>query len=124
MSTTVAINAAMTSAAISAASQARMSECRAILATFDNQGSTREQKTQYASCVREIYPSQTTPNELLAMKIGVSLLFIALAVGAVKGWREDGFMGAVGDGFMAVTIVFLAIIFLALVAIGIVILFS
>lgn len=135
MSATVAISAAAlasSSAANSAAQAARKNSCVAFEMSYRPDLASVSQKQQYAECVELLYPHPSAPitqGEIIAAKIGIVILLIAFAIGAVKGWREgydtaDSIVGAILTGLMGWVVVAVVAFILGVGIAGILYLFS
>lgn len=116
MSTTVAISAAAlasSAAANSAAQAAKKNSCVALELTYKPELASVIQKQQYAERLELLYPKPSAPltgGEIVAAKIGIVILLISFAIGAVKGWREgydtaNKILGAILSGLMGWVVV-------------------
>jgi len=132
VATTVAITSSATasSAAAIAANQAREARiyaCKALDASYDPRVASVEQKQDYSSCMQVLYPEPSEPltsSELLAGKVVIGILLLAMVIGLVKGFREDGLPESLLLGLLYVGVTLMCMLALALSALGIKFIFS
>lgn len=78
--TIIATNAATSS---SNNSQRQKETCKFIVENFDYQGDVKS-KQEYASCIEKLYPNQMPESEVMAIKISISIILIAIVFGFVR----------------------------------------
>ncbi len=95
-STAIAISAAAQSGvAARMAHEARVAACTATIPLYEPKTATVEQMREYASCVQVLYPEQTSPGLIVALKVAFVIVLVSAAIGA---WRGDGcYRPAIGD---------------------------
>lgn len=89
-STSIAISSAQSSAAMAEAAHAKRIACEGVLNSFDAKGATVEAMRVYADCVNRLHPEDLTPDQAGMLKIVLTLCFVGAAIGAYKGYEEDG----------------------------------
>lgn len=105
--TTIATNAAISS---TNNSQRQKETCKFIVENFDPQGNIKS-KQEYAACVQKLYLNQMPEGQVMAIKISISIILIAIVFGFVralfsrKGLEEILFTTFM-HGFMAFCAVF------------------
>lgn len=87
----------MAVAAIVAAQNAQREKeaCILYVEGFEHNKSSIQEVQAYAECVEKLYPQPTSENAVLVGKVCVSLLFIALIIGFMHGWKVSGFGEAI-----------------------------
>ena len=88
-------------------SQRQKETCKFIVENFDYQGDVKS-KQEYASCIQKLYPNQMPEGQVIAIKISISVILIAIVFGFAraifprKGLEEilfttfmHGFIGSV-----------------------------
>jgi len=101
----IATSLAASSAAISASNSARIAqqkkeECVLFVEGFDSRSSNLVQQKHYASCVQLLNPEPMTANETTGAKVCIVAMLVALIIGLVVGWKDDGLFGAIMFGLL------------------------
>ena len=125
----IASSVAASSAAISASNSARIEkekteQCILFVEGFDSKKSTVVEQKYYASCVQRLNPDPKTESDLLAGKICVIALLLALIAGIIKGWSDEGLEGAILYGLCFPLFLAFGVAVLLMIGLGIVFLFS
>ena len=125
----IASSVAASTAAISASTSARMErekteQCVLFVEGFDSRKSTVVEQKQYASCVQRLNPDPKTESETAVGKVCVVALLIALVVGMIYGWKEDGWYGSAMFGMCFPLFLAFGVAMLLMVATGIGFVFS
>lgn len=83
----------MTVAAIVAAQNAQREKeaCVLYVEGFEHNKSSIEEIQAYAECVEKLYPQPASEDTVFIGKVCVSLIFIALIIGFIHGWKVSGF---------------------------------
>lgn len=127
-----AVNAGLTAASAAnnamaqeAAHRARVDRCTVFESRFEVARASVVEKQEYASCVETLYPMPTTEGETYLIKGCIAVLFIALIVGAVYGWKSSrDAEGVILCGLMFPVFAAIAIFIIGLIIAGIGYLFS
>ena len=77
------IIAASTAISSSNNSQRQKETCKFIIENFDYQGDVKS-KQEYASCIQKLYPKQMPESQVMAIKISISIILIAIIFGFVR----------------------------------------
>ena len=106
--TIIAANAAVSS---SNSSQRQKETCKFIVENFDYQGDVKS-KQEYASCIGKLYPKQMPESQVIAIKISISIILIAIIFGFVKAifsrkGLEETLFTTFMHGFAGLTAVFI-----------------
>ena len=92
MSNTIAIFAASTSAAASAAArQAKETACKGFVETFDSTKASIEAMREYADCVNILYPDAMTISDILYLKIFIVFCFVGGLYGVFHTYKEENY---------------------------------
>lgn len=117
----LAISSAALATSSAAASRARKAECLSIEKSYDHTTATVEQKQEYASCIKRLYPQEISPECILALKVVIVLVLVAGVWGAFKGYDiADRVMNSI----LHMIITFLAIIGVTIIIASIGFIFS
>lgn len=75
----------ITTAAVSSSnnSQRQKETCKFIVENFDYQGDIKS-KQEYASCIEKLYPNQMPESQVIAIKISISIILIAIVFGFLR----------------------------------------
>jgi len=121
----LAISASVHAAAANQQShEAKVVACKAYLPTFNAQTATIAEARQYADCVSLVYPHQASGETVLLGKALIVCLLVGAAVGAVRGYKEDGAVGSAMCAVLFAGIVFSLAIALCLIVVGVGYLFT
>jgi hypothetical protein len=123
MSTSAAFagaSAANNAMAQAAAHQAKVERCIVETGAFNPSTASTIQKQSYAECITTLYPNNFTGGEVLVAKVLIAILLIAMVVGAIRGWREDGVGEAclMGFAYAALASVAIGVAFLVLAGVA------
>lgn len=93
------------SAAISASNSARIErekteQCVLFVDGFDSRKSSVVEQKHYASCVQRLNPEPATESQTVVGKVCVAAMLIALVIGLVWGWKEEGIFGSIIAGIL------------------------
>lgn len=99
----IATSAATSSAAIASMNSARIerektSQCVLFVEGFDSRNSSVSEQKHYASCIQRLNPEPMSESGVTTSKICVVGIILAMVVGMIYGWKEDGFLGSVFFG--------------------------
>lgn len=90
-----AVNAGLTAASAAnnamaqeAAHRARVDRCTVFESRFEVAKASVAEKQEYASCVETLYPMPTPEGTTAVIKVGISILLVAMVVGLIYGYRE------------------------------------
>jgi hypothetical protein len=123
--TALSISASVQAAAANQQShEAKVVACKAYLPTFNAQTATIAEARQYADCVSLAYPHQASGETVLLGKALIVCLLVGAAIGAVRGYQEDGVVGSAMYAFMFAGIVFSLALALGLLVAGVGYLFT
>lgn len=98
----------------------REEQCVLFVDGFDSNNSSIKEKQAYSSCIETLYPEPVSDTDILVGKACVSVLLVALVVGIVWGWKQDGVEGAVifGLGVPGAITAFGLLLLLVLAGVG------
>jgi hypothetical protein len=118
MSATIAIAAGM---AAYVAEETARTECIASMAAYEPHTATVEQARHYAGCVYRIHSDGEPIGAGLAIIIKILIVssFVCAAVGAVRGWRDDGLITAIMIGMLAACAPWVVAFFLFVAVLGV-----
>jgi len=101
---------------MAAAAHAKRIACEGILNSFDAKAATVEAMRVYADCVNRLHPEDLTPDQAGMLKIVLSLCFVGAAIGAYRGFEDDGIGMSILGFIMGFVIVGVGVIVLYLFA--------
>lgn len=81
-----------------AASKAHDMQCRLVVQGFDNKTATVQQQKEFASCVQRLNPEPMAGGEVIFIKVWIAIVFISMAVGGYKGYKDEWSSVSVGVG--------------------------
>jgi len=92
--------------------------------TFNAQTATIADSRQYVDCVSLVYPHQASGETVFLEKALIVCLLVGAAIGAVRGYQEDGAVGSAMYALMFAGIVFSLALALSLLVVCIWYLFT
>lgn len=114
-----AVNLSLAAQASADADRAQVERCKVELLQYEPKAATVQQMQSYAECVRNIYPQDSGPAEVMAYKIVIGVLLLGFIIGAVRGFldnRYEAIPSAVFCGLAGASIAFLICILLGAAA--------
>ena len=126
MPTSIAIASGASAQAAAASARAARAECLAAMPHHNPKTATVQEMRYYADCVYRVHGSgePMSPESVLGLKFAVFLLLAGFAVGAWKGWEDEGALGAFMWGVAGAAMVFAALLVFALLVAGVAVLFG
>lgn len=111
----------MAVAAIAAAQNAHREKefCILYVEGFEHNKASVQEVQTYAECVERLYPQPASEDAVFAGKVCVTLIFIAMIVGFIHGWKVSGFGEGIWYSLVWVICCIATILFWVLVLAGI-----